>query len=632
MATAEQLVRATRPTPTSSSSSAAASVAAALLASASPLPARRFLQLHAHVLRTGLLVRSPSDAAAAFFSLAAASLPSRRAFAVLDHHLTASSLPSTFRCNAIVSALSDPHDALRFLRRMRALGHRGNAFSLAILLKPCRTLAHARQLHANVVADGHHRDALLATSLMRCYAACGDWDGARNLLEEMPVRDTVAWNVLITCYMRNRRTKDALKLFVEMKGRKNEAEPDDVTCILLLQACTSLGALDFGEQVWEYAKEHGYGDELKVRNSLIVMYSRCGCLEKAYQVFCETPRSSVVTWSAMISGFAANGLGKDAVSAFEEMIRSDVAPDEQTFTGVLSACSHSGLVDEGFQFLDMMRYDYGLMPNVRHYGCIVDLMGRAGLLEEAYELVTKEMKVALDATIWRTLLGACRIHGHVDLGKRVINHLIELKAEQAGDYVLLLNTYAAVGDWMKVAEIRKLMKEKGIQTTPGCTTVELNGEVHEFIADDDAHPRKVEIYEKLNEINMHLRIAGYVPNVSSELHDMDSVGKASALSYHSEKLAIAFAVLVTPQHRPIRLAKNLRVCADCHNFTKLFSGVYNRLVIVRDRTRFHHFEGVASWLEGGLDATGWEYCSCPSCAYSHPYLSPGCSVKELPKQ
>ncbi|KAF8772908.1 hypothetical protein HU200_005304 [Digitaria exilis] len=573
MAITSRLARAPRPTPASSPSS---SVAAALLASAAALPARRFLQLHAHLLRTGLLAPSSSSSAAtttsAFLSLAAASLPSSRALAILNHHLTApGSLPSTLHCNSILRALSDPADALRFLRRMRALGRRGNAFTLAILLKPRCALSHARQLHANAVAEGHLRDALLATSLMRCYANGGDGDGARKLFDEMPVRDTVAWNVLITCYVKNRRTKDALKLFEEMRGRESEVEPDDVTCILLLQACTSLGALDFGEQVWAYAEEHGYGGELKVRNSLIAMYSRCGCVDKAYRVFSETPQKSVVSWSAMISGLAANGFGKDAISAFEEMMRSDVAPDVKTFTGVLSACSHSGLVDEGFRFFDMMRCEYRLKPNVHHYGCIVDLMGRAGLLDEAYELVTKEMKVAPDATIWRTLLGACRIHGHVDLGERVISHLIELKAQQAGDYVLLLNTYAAVGDWKKVAEVRKLMQEKGIQTTPGCTTVEHNGEVHEFIADDDTHPRKVEIYQKLNEINKHLRIAGYVPNVSSELHDLDSEGKENALTYHSEKLAIAFSLLVTPQHRPIRLAKNLRVCVDCHNFTKMFS-------------------------------------------------------------
>lgn len=255
---------------------------------------------------------------------------------------------------------------------MHALVRRGNAFSLAIL-KPCGTFAHARQLHANVVAEGHLRDALLSTSLMRCYAARGDGDGTRKVFDEMIVKDTVAWNVLINCYARNRRTKDVLRLFEEMRSRDNEAEPDEVTCILLLQACTSLGALNFGEQVWEYAVEHGYGGDLKVRNSLITMYTRCGCVQKGYQVFCETPRKSVVTWSAMISGLAANGFGKDTISAFEEMSRSGVAPDEQTFTGVLSACSHSGLVDEGFRFFDMMRYEYQLMPNICYYGCIFDM-------------------------------------------------------------------------------------------------------------------------------------------------------------------------------------------------------------------------------------------------------------------
>uniref|UniRef100_A0ACD5ZPS3 Uncharacterized protein n=1 Tax=Avena sativa TaxID=4498 RepID=A0ACD5ZPS3_AVESA len=343
LALAPHLSRALRLVPSPSAA------ATALLASASPLPLHQFLQLHAHLLRTGVLVLAPAPApapASAFLSLAVASLPSLRALAVLHQHLTPASVPSTFCCNSILRSLSES-DGLSFLRRMRSVGRRGNAFSLAILLKPCCTLAHARQLHANVVAEGHLQDALLATSLMRSYMNCGAAESVCKVFDEMLVKDTVAWNVLITCYARNKRTKDTLKLFDEMRS-ESEAEPDEVTCILLLQACTSLGALDFGEQIWEYAMEHGYGCELKVRNSLITMYTRCGCVQKAYEVFCGTPRKSVVTWSAMISGLAANGFGKDAISAFEEMSKSGVAPDAQTFTGVLSACSHSGLVDEGF--------------------------------------------------------------------------------------------------------------------------------------------------------------------------------------------------------------------------------------------------------------------------------------------
>lgn len=196
-----------------------------------------------------------------------------------------------------------------------------------------------------------------------------------------------------------------------------------------------------------------------------------------------------------------------------------------------------------------------------------------------------------DSTTWRTLLGACRIHGHVTLGERVIGHLIELKAQEAGDYVLLLNIYSSAGHWEKVAEVRKLMKNKSIQTTPGCSTIELKGVVHEFVVDDVSHTRNHEIYETLDEINHQLRIAGYVVELSSELHKMDDKEKGYVLSHHSEKLAIAFGVLATPPGTTLRVANNLRICVDCFNFLKHFSGVYNGDVILRDHNRFHHFRG-----------------------------------------
>lgn len=219
---------------------------------------------------------------------------------------------------------------------------------------------------------------------------------------------------------------------------------------------------------------------------------------------------------------------------------------------------------------------------------MVALLGRAGLLNQAYDLILS-MAVKPDATMWRTLLGACRIHCRVTLGERIIEHLIELKAQEAGDYILLLNIYSSVDDWEKVIEVRKLMKEKGIQTTPGCSTVELKGVVHEFVVDDISHPRKNEIYEMLDEIGMQLKIGGYIAEVTSELHNLGAGEKETILSYHSEKLAIAFGVLATPPGTTIRVAKNLRTCVDCHNFAKVLSGVYNREVIIRDRTRFHHF-------------------------------------------
>ncbi|XP_010549165.1 PREDICTED: pentatricopeptide repeat-containing protein At3g47530 isoform X3 [Tarenaya hassleriana] len=443
------------------------------------------------------------------------------------------------------------------------------------------------QIHGKIFRDGFLSDSLLLTTLMDLYSVCGRSDEAYQVFDEIPHKDTVSWNVLISSYSRNKRTRDVMGLFENMKN--GETPPDRVTCLLVLQACSNLNALEFGERVHTYIDDNGFNDDVKLSNSLISMYSRCGCVDKAYSVFSEMQKRNVVSWSAMISGLAMNGFGRKAIEAFDEMVKAGIHPDEQTFTGVLSACSHSGLVEEGKMFFEQMSSEFGIKPNLHHYSCIVDLLGRARLLDEAYDLVTS-METKPDPTIWRTLLGACRVQGHVELGERVISHLIELKAEEAGDYVLLLNMYSSVGKWEKVSELRSFMKENGIQTVPGCSTVELQGTVHEFVVDDVSHPRKAEIYGMLREINQQLRIAGYAAEVRSELHNLGSEEeKGEALSNHSEKLAIAFSILMTPPGTTIRVAKNLRTCVDCHTFAKFVSDVYGRAVIVRDRSRFHHF-------------------------------------------
>lgn len=487
---------------------------------------------------------------------------------------------------------NSPEEGFLLYREMRQKGLPPDPVSSSFGLKCCvrfSCLVGGEQIHGMIFGYGHQLDSLLLTTLMDLYSICEKGGEACKVFDEIPQRDTVAWNVLISCYMRNGRTRDVLSLFDTMKNTSSSCKPDDVTCLLLLQTCANLGALEFGEGVHSYILENGYGDQLNLCNSLISMYSRCGCLDKAYGVFNGMREKNVVSWSAMISTFAMNGYGRDAINAFREMQKMRVLPDDQTFTGVLSACSHSGLVDEGMAFFDQMSKDFGLKPNVQHYGCMVDLLGRAGLLDRAYQLILS-MEVKPDATIWRTLLGACRIHGHVTLGERVVEHLIELKAQEAGDYVLLLNMYSSTGNWEMVAELRKFMKEKGMQTTPGCSTIELKGVVHEFVVDDVLHPRKNDIYQMLDEINHQLKIAGYVSEIKSELHNLSPEEKGFALSYHSEKLAIAFGILATPPGTTIRVAKNLRICVDCHNFTKILSAVYNREVIIRDRTRFHHFK------------------------------------------
>lgn len=504
------------------------------------------------------------------------------------------SRPSVAQHNVMIRALSmsdSPEEGFYEYRDMRRRGLNGDPVSLSFALKSCVRVSSflgGIQVHGRILRDGHWSDCLLLTTLMELYSCSGRFCEARSVFDEMPHRDTVAWNVLISCCLRSRRTRDALALFDVMQSEGYLCEPDDVTCLLMLQACANLNALEFGERVHGYLEERGYGEHTNLRNSLVSMYSKCGCLEKAYGVFKGIRDKNVVSWSAMISGLAINGHGREAIDAFREMQRMRVPPDAQTFTGLLSACSHCGLVDEGMMFFDQMSKEFGISPNIHHYGCLVDLLGRAGMLDRGYQLILS-MDIKPDPEIWRTLLGACRIHGHVNLGERVVGHLIELKAQEAGDYVLLLNIYSSAGNWDKVTEVRKFLKEKAIQTTPGCSTIELKGVLHEFVADDASHPQKREIYEMLDEINSQLKIAGYVVEISSELHNLGAEEKQFVLSYHSEKLAIAFGVLSTPPGTTIRVAKNLRTCVDCHNFAKVLSAVYNREVIVRDRTRFHHF-------------------------------------------
>ncbi|KAG6678199.1 hypothetical protein I3842_14G068600 [Carya illinoinensis] len=549
------------------------------------------LQVHAHLIRTSLL----QDPTISLNFLSRLALSPARDMDYSRQFFTQISDPLSSHYNTMIRAYStsnSPLEGLYMYREMKRQSVRVNPLSSSFAIKSCiklSSLLGGVQVHARILTDGHQSDSLLLTTLMDLYSCCERCDEACKVFDDIRDRDTVAWNVLISCFMRNNRTRDALVLFDIMQSGSDGCEPDDVTCLLLLQACTHLNALEFGEKIHAYIGEHGYGTGSKLCNSLIAMYSRCGCLEKAYGVFNGMLNKNVVSWSAMISGLAMNGHGTEAIEAFWEMQKIGIPPDDQTFTGVLSACSHCGLVDEGMMFFDLMSKEFGIVPNTHHYGCVVDLLGRAGLLDQAYQLILS-MSVKPDSTMWRTLLGACRIHAHVTLGERVVGHLIELKAQEAGDYALLLNIYSSAGKWDKVMEVRKFMQEKAIQTTPGCSTIVLKGVVHEFVVDDVSHPRKGEIYEMLNEINQQLKIAGYVAEVSAELHNLVAEEKGDALPYHSEKLAIAFGVLSTPPGTTIRVAKNLRTCVDCHNFAKVLSGVYNREVIVRDRTRFHHFK------------------------------------------
>ncbi|CAO2826793.1 unnamed protein product [Amaranthus hypochondriacus] len=499
------------------------------------------------------------------------------------------------------SCSSFPLDGFKFYGMMMRKSVFPDYLTLSFCIDCCTkscALVEGMQIHGSIVINGCGRDCVMMTSLMELYSENGRCDDACKLFDEMRYRDCASYNALISCFLNNKRTRDTFSVFESMKNLGRDCRPNDVTCLLLLQACGNIGALEFGRSVGIYIQKHGYGELKKLNNALITMYSKCGSVDEAYGIFEKMPVKDLVSWSSMISGLGMNGYGRYAFEMFWEMQRTGISPDEKVITAVLYACSYNGLLLEGLLLFEKMTLEFGILPNIHHYGCVVDILGRLGSLDQAYDLIIS-MESKPDVKIWRTLLKACRVHKNFGLAEQVVEHIVEHKGKETEDYVLLLNTYSSNGQWNKVQELREYMNEKGIQIPRGCSTIELKGTVHEFVVNDVSHTRKDEIYEKLSEILQQLKIAGYMPEAPSELHNLNVIEKECRVSYHSEKLAIAFGFLCTPPGITIRVASNVPICSDCHKFCKLLSAVYNRKVIIRDESRIHVFR------EGK--------CSCDDC-------------------
>lgn len=431
------------------------------------------------------------------------------------------------------------------------------------------------------------RDVISWTTIVSGFINKGELDLARNYFDQMPRRDNVSWTAMIDGYIRANCFKEALVLFRQMQA--SNIRPDEFTMVSILTACAHLGALQIGEWIKTYIDRNKIKNDVFVGNALIDMYFKCGSVAKAQRVFCEMPRKDKFTWTAMIVGLAINGNGEEALDMFFEMLRASIKPDEITYIGVLCACTHVGMVEEGRKFFASMTSEHGIEPNVTHYGCMVDLLGRAGHLEEACEVI-KNMPMKPNSIVWGALLSSCRVYKDVESAEMAAKMILELDPENGAVYVLLCNIYASCKRWDSLYELRESMTNRGIKKTPGCSLIEMNGVVHEFVAGDKSHPQSKEIYLKLDNMARDLKLAGYSPDTSEVFFDLGEEDKESTLYRHSEKLALAFGLISSGPGVTLRIVKNLRMYVDCHGVGKLVSKLYDREVIVRDRTRFHHFK------------------------------------------
>ncbi|XP_062199259.1 pentatricopeptide repeat-containing protein At5g48910-like isoform X2 [Phragmites australis] len=551
----------------------------------------------------------------------------------------AASLASTASASYAARMRLNPHLALRLFDHLLRSGADPDPAALALALASCargRDSAAASQLHAHAAKCGlasHRRvrgrlvhtyavcgmvtharrvfdrgtdnDMVAWNCLLRGYAQEGGGAGAlREFFARMPSRDSVSWNTVLSWCVANGEYEEAITVFREMLVSR-ECQPDRVTIVSVISAIAYLGAIALGLWAHAYVIRKGIEIEEKLTSALINMYSKCGFIEGAVYVFeNHGAKMTLDTWNSMLSGFTANGCSEKALELFTRMVSTGLVPNKITFNSVLNACSHGGLVKEGIQCFERMSTVYGIEPDIAHYGCMVDLFCRAGMFEKAEEMI-QMMPMEPDASMLKALLGACRTHKKLELGKKAGHRLIEAAPNDHAGYVLLSNIYALDGNWGGVHKVRKLMLDRGMQKIPGSSSVELDGVIHEFISGDKSHSRKRDIYKMLSEMCQRLKNAGYTPDTSQVLLDIDDEDvKQSSLALHSEKLAISFGLISTAPGTPIRVVNNLRICGDCHNAIKLLSKIYGRCIIIRDANRFHHFrEGSCSCLDY---CCGWQ--------------------------
>eukprot|EP01018_Ginkgo_biloba_P019392 Gb_22814 [translate_table: standard] len=485
--------------------------------------------------------------------------------------------------------------ALKIFCQMQEEGMKPNHFTFSSLLRACTTLTaleHGKQIHVHIIRNKLESDEFVGSALVDMYAKCGAIEHARKWFDKMSKRDIVSWTAMIAGYVQNGHSEEALKVFCQLL--RAYIKPDKFTLTSVFSASANIAALEQGKQIHAHTIKTGLESNVVVGNALVVMYAKCGNIDDASTTFDKMPKRDMVSWTALISGCAQHGRGKEALQLFRHMQQEGMKPNHITFVGVLSACSHVGLVDEGRSYFDSMSKDHGIAPRAEHCACIVDLLGRAGRLDEAEHFIN-EMRVESDAVVWRALLGASRIHGNIDIGKRAAQHVLELEPQASATYVLLSNIYASVGRWDDVTKVRNMMKCRGVKKEPGLSWIEISNKVHCFVVGDKSHPRTKDIYEKLERLKEQMKEVGYVPDTNFVLHDVEQEQKENSLCHHSEKLAIAFGLISTPLGMPIKVMKNLRVCGDCHTATKFISIIAGREIVLRDGSRFHHFkEGLCS--------------------------------------
>jgi len=501
--------------------------------------------------------------------------------------------PDLVSYNAMISGFSSNGETecgVKLFRELLVSGERVSSSTMVGLIPVSSPFGHlhlACCIHGFCVKSGIILHPSVSTALTTIYSRLNEIDLARRLFDESSEKTVAAWNAMISGYTQNGLTETAISLFQEMMA--TEFIPNPVTITSILSACAQLGALSFGKWVHQLIRSKNLEPNIYVLTALIDMYAKCGNILEAWQLFDSMSEKNTVTWNTMIFGYGLHGYGHEALQLFNEMLELGFQPSSVTFLSVLYACSHAGLVKEGDEIFNTMVNKYRIVPLAEHYACMVDILGRAGQLEKALEFIGR-MPIEPGPAVWGTLLGACMIHKDTKIARMASERLFELDPGSVGYYVLLSNIYSTERNFPKAASVREVVKKRKLSKTPGCTLIEVNGSPHVFVSGDRSHSQAVAIYAKLEMLTGKMREMGYKPETVTALHDVEEEEKELMFNVHSEKLAIAFGLITSEPGTEIRIIKNLRVCLDCHTATKFISKITERVIVVRDANRFHHFK------------------------------------------
>ncbi|XP_019054999.1 PREDICTED: pentatricopeptide repeat-containing protein At2g20540 isoform X1 [Nelumbo nucifera] len=417
--------------------------------------------------------------------------------------------PSIFSWNTMIRAFAfskhsfDNKLAFHYYVEMLRLGTLPDRYTFPFLLEACKSsceLGLVKQVHCHVLAFGYATSLFAQNALLNLYLVCESPGDAWQLFDEMIERDVVSWTTMISGLASQGFYTEAFFIFTEMIGDESYIQPNVATIISVISACVNLGSLDHTQCLHAYTEKIGWTAYISVRNSLIDAYGKCGNINCAYQVFHEIQglHRDVYSWTALIAGLAMHGHGRDAISLFRQMKGTGVLPDAITFIAVLSACAHAGLVDEGMLIFESMEAEFGIVPQLQHYGCMVDLFSRAGLLEHAYGFVEK-LPMDPNLEILGSLLSACRVHNNMVLGENVLKKIESLCQYKGGACVLLSNLYAEKNQWCEAVHVREEMRgEQRKEKPPGRSWIQVKGAVHEFVVGDKSHPQAMELYMALD--------------------------------------------------------------------------------------------------------------------------------------